>query len=100
VTGPEAIDTIHVVRFVLVAPGARHVTLVGDFNAWAKESTPLVAAAVEGVWSVSVPLLPGRHEYAFVVDGERWVVDPMAAAVTDDFGTETSIVTVGSDRAT
>lgn len=88
-------ETVHVVRFVLAAPGARTVTLVGDFNAWAKEATPLATAAAPGVWTVSVPLSPGRHEYAFIVDGERWVVDPLAAVVTDDFGTESSVVTVG-----
>ena len=88
-------ETVHVVRFVLAAPGARTVTLVGDFNAWAKAATPLATAAVPGVWTVSVPLTPGRHEYAFIVDGERWVVDPWAAVVTDDFGTESSVVTVG-----
>lgn len=87
-------ESVHVVRFVLAAPGARTVTLVGDFNAWAKEATPLATAAVPGVWTVSVPLRPGRHEYAFIVDGERWVVDPLAAVVTDDFGTESSVVTV------
>lgn len=95
--GPEAGagETVHVVRFMLAAPGARTVTLVGDFNAWAKEATPLTTASVPGVWTVAVPLRPGRHEYAFIVDGERWVVDPLAAVVTDDFGTESSVVTVG-----
>jgi hypothetical protein len=90
------VETVHLVRFVLDAPGARSVTLVGDFNAWAKEATPLRAATVPGVWTVSVPLMAGRHEYAFIIDGERWVVDPLAAVVTDDFGTESSVVTVGN----
>jgi len=33
-----------------------------------------------------VPLEPGVHDYAFVLDGERWVVDPDAPQVDDDFG--------------
>jgi hypothetical protein len=26
------------------------------------------------------------HDYAFIVDGERWIADPMAPAVADGFG--------------
>jgi hypothetical protein len=33
-----------------------------------------------------VPLRPGVHDYAFVVDGERWVADPNAPQVDDSFG--------------
>jgi hypothetical protein len=39
-----------------------------------------------GVWTVVVPLEPGIHNYAFIVDGERWVPDPNAPAVDDGFG--------------
>jgi 1,4-alpha-glucan branching enzyme len=52
---------------------------------------------VPGVWSVELPLRQGRHEYAFVVldtTGERWVADPLAPRVRDEFGTESSVVTV------
>jgi hypothetical protein len=87
-------DTIYVVRFVLADAGARTVTLVGDFNAWAKQATPL-RMAKPGVWSAQVALGPGRHEYAFVVDGKRWVADPAAERLADDFDTPSSVVTVG-----
>jgi hypothetical protein len=43
---------------------------------------------------VEVPLEPGRHEYAFVVDGERWLADPAAPTTGGDFGTPNSVVTV------
>lgn len=94
VAAPAA-DTVHVVRFVFVDSTARAVSLVGDFNAWSKESTPLLRDAASGVWTASVVLPRGRHEYAFIVNGERWVADPYAARVLDDFGTESSVVTVG-----
>lgn len=90
-----AVDTVHLVRFVLVAPEARDVTLVGDFNAWSSEATRLVPTGDGGVWSVSVPLPPGRHEYAFVVDGEQWVADPTTPRHVDEFGTESSVLRVG-----
>jgi hypothetical protein len=95
-------ETVHVVRFMLVEPRARRVALVGDFNGWSSDVTPLAASDAGGIWTVSIPLPLGRHEYAFVVDGTRWTADPYAPAVRDDFATESSVVTVGapSDRRT
>lgn len=91
-------DTVHVVRFVFRDAAARSVALVGDFNGWAKEATPLMQEGVDGTWSASIIVPPGRHEYAFVVsDGEveRWIADPSATRVRDEFGVESSVVTVG-----
>ena len=85
-------------RFVFTDPDAKAVSLVGDFNAWARDATPLAEHADDGTWVVSVELPRGRHEYAFVVrreGDERWAADPFALPVRDDFGTESSIVTVG-----
>lgn len=89
-------DTVYVVRFVLADAQARTVSVVGDFNAWAKRATPLRAARA-GMWSAQVALPPGRHEYAFVVDGKRWVADPAAERLADDFDTPSSVVTIGDD---
>jgi predicted carbohydrate-binding protein with CBM48 len=91
-------QTVHVVRFVLVDPTARSVSLVGDFNGWTKGVHRLDAGA-GGAWVVSIPLTPGRHEYAFIVEGdegERWVADPYAARVRDEFDTESSIIMLGN----
>ena len=93
-TAPTTADG-SVVRFVIAAPGASTVSLVGDFNAWNVRATPLEATEKEGVWTVTVPLPAGRHEYAFVVDGVRWLPDPNAPpAGTADFGPANSVVTV------
>jgi hypothetical protein len=93
-------DTVHVVRFVLVAPGASRVALVGDFNHWNGEMHLLAEGGAEGVWSVSVPLPRGRHEYAFVIDGRQWVADPSASgSVVDELGGESSVITVGTPAA-
>jgi hypothetical protein len=88
-------DTVNVVRFVFVDSNARSVELVGDFNEWARGATELKRSGAPGVWSVSVPLSPGRHEYAFIIDGSQWVADPLAVKSTDDFGTESSLIRVG-----
>ncbi len=82
------------VRFVVAVPEAHTVALVGTFNDWDPAATPLRAGPSAGVWVVEVPLAPGRHEYAFVVDGERWLPDPAAPAAADDFGASNSVVTV------
>ena len=95
-SAPPLPDTVRVVQFVFVAPDARRVALVGDFNAWDREATQLQRGGVNGgVWTVSLALPAGRHEYAFVVDGARWEPDPAATdAVTDDFGVVSSVVSV------
>lgn len=102
VASAPAIDTqtVRVVQFVLRAPDASTVSLVGDFNEWDPRATPLRAVAANGVWTISLPLEQGRHVYAFVVDGEQWVADPQAPkAPGDDFGIPNSIVTVGGSRS-
>jgi hypothetical protein len=93
-------DTVYVTRFMIAAPGARQVALVGDFNDWDHGATPLVKVASHGVWTVEVPLNPGRYSYAFLVDGQRWMADPAAPrAVGDDFGRPSSVVTVRGGEA-
>jgi hypothetical protein len=87
-------DTVHVVRFVFVGD-ARSVALVGDFNAWQTDATPLVQEGSRS-WIVSLTLPRGRYEYAFIVDGKRWEADPFAPATADEFDTRSSVVTVGS----
>jgi hypothetical protein len=69
-------DTLRLVRFIFVAPGASRVAVAGDFNRWSPRATPLVAAESGGVWAVTVALAPGRHRYAFVVDDTQWVREP------------------------
>ena len=88
-------DTVHVVRFVFVGD-ARSVSLVGDFNGWRAEATPLEPAGPARAWVVTLPLARGRYEYACIVDGKRWVADPFAPARADDFDTNSSIVIVGT----
>lgn len=91
----QAPDTVHVVRFVMHDADAQHVALVGDFNGWSREATPLVPSEVDGRWVVDVVIPPGRHEYVFLIDGERWVTDPSAVSQRDEFGQASSVVRIG-----
>jgi hypothetical protein len=91
-----AVDTVKLVQFMLVAPNASSVSVVGDFNDWDPAATPLREAADAGVWTITVPLAAGRHQYVFMVNGTRWTPDPAAPlAVEDSFGMPNSVITVG-----
>jgi hypothetical protein len=82
------------VEFVLRTSADSAVAVVGDFNDWDPRATPLRPSA-DSLWSVVIPLRPGRYHYTFVVDGTRWSRDPSAPrALEDDFGTPTSVITV------
>lgn len=84
------------VKFVLFAPAARHVALAGTFNGWDADATPLRRVGSDGVWTVTLALPVGQHQYGFVVDGRRWVTDPAAPAVDDGFGRRNSVVSVSA----
>jgi hypothetical protein len=86
-TGTEVL-----VHFRLEAPQAQTVTLAGDFSNWSPAHT--MQRSADGVWTIVVPLTPGVHEYAFVVDGERWMPDPAAPSKPDGFGGMNSRIAV------
>jgi len=88
------------VTFVFRAPGASRVSLVGDFNGWDAEATPLKRATLGDTWIAQVPLERGLHAYAFVIDGSDWVADPSAPLAPEaSFGRRNSLVVVGEGNA-
>lgn len=89
-------DTMRVVRFMLIAPTATRVALVGDFNQWDPGVTPLAPASGDrrGTWMAAVPLGTGRHRYAFVVDDTQWIADPGVARREDVGGRRASVLEV------
>jgi hypothetical protein len=87
------------VRFVLVAPYASRVSLVGDFNGWKAGAMPMRRSADGRAWLLDVSLAPGRHVYSFVVDGDL-APDPAAPrSGDDDFGVPSSVVLVSGPKA-
>ncbi len=92
---PVAATETAYVRFVLYAPTAKQVSVAGTFNQWDPQAAPLARVDGNGVWTVTLPLPPGQHQYAFVVDGKQWVPDPAAPAVDDGFGRRNSVLAVG-----
>ena len=97
--GPRLEQEEGLAQFVARFPGAQSVAVVGSFNDWAPGSIPMEDRDHDGVWRASVVLPAGTHEYMFVVDGERWVADPLAGRyVEDDFGRENSLLIVRPAR--
>jgi Glycogen recognition site of AMP-activated protein kinase len=81
------------VSFALVKPGARRVSLCGEFNRWSPEATPLKPHE-NGRWETSLALAPGRYQYKFVADGE-WLSDPAAQQnIPNVHGTLNSVIEV------
>ena len=86
------------VHFRLDAAEAQSVQLAADFTGW--EPTYSLNETAPGVWTVVVPVSAGVHQYAFVVDGDRWVADPLAPAVDDGFGGSNSRLDVVTPEPT
>lgn len=82
------------VRMVLYAPDAGEVTVAGSFNGWDPEAARLERSQ-DGLYHTVISVPHGRHEYMFVIDGERWVTDPTAAlAVDDGFGHRNAVLEI------
>ena len=97
-SSPGKLEGQSLVRFVLVAPYASRVALVGDFNGWNPSKMPMRRSADGRAWLLDVPLAPGRHVYSFVVDGDV-TADPAAPrAGDDDFGIPSSVVLVSGAK--
>lgn len=54
-------------------PDAEKVILAGSFNKWNEQDLKMTRQ--DDIWTLSLNLTGGKHEYKFIVDGE-WVIDP------------------------
>ena len=78
------------------AASAERVSIVGDFNDWDSTASPLARFGSNGPWTATVSVTPGRHLYAFMVDG-KLVVDPRAPRARDlDYGGDASVMMVNT----
>ena len=84
--------TLKKIRFVLRAEKGRHVFVAGTFNNWNPTATPLTYDARSRHYQADVQLLPGLHEYKFIVDGV-WCVDPECSeSVPNELGDRNSVI--------
>jgi 1,4-alpha-glucan branching enzyme len=69
---------------------AKTVVLAGDFNNWSPNGFAMQKQGNE--WIIEQHLLPGKHQYKFVVDG-KWIVDPAnELREPNEFGEENSVL--------
>ena len=88
--------------FVVWAPNARGVSVVGSFNDWDTSAHPLQVLGVSGLWETFVPGLPAGELYKFAIQpqvgpmlektdpfGLTSEVPPRTASITTDLGQHT-----------
>jgi 1,4-alpha-glucan branching enzyme len=81
------------INFTCLAPQAKHVGIVGDFNQWNSSANPMKQMP-DKAWMITVELKHGHHRYAFLVDGQL-TLDPQAMGVTrNDQNERVSLVPV------
>ncbi len=88
----------HVCRVTFRLPAevqSGSASLVGEFNEWNTESTPM-RKLKSGDFSVTISLETGRsYRYRYLLDDENWDNDWEAEAyVENKFGTEDSLIHV------
>lgn len=76
---------------------AHTVAIAGDFNRWNPQENLLEDPEGDGIWTGTLKLEPGRYEYMFVLDGEKWFPDPNAFRyVKDGFGNKNAILEINN----
>lgn len=81
----QEIDGISGYQFAVWVPGARRVSLVGDFNTWDGRRHPMRCRGTSGIWELFVPgLCQGdSYKYEILTDGLSLIqkTDPYAQAM-------------------
>ena len=72
-------DGIKGVSFVVWAPNARRVSVVGDFNDWDGRRHPMRKRVEAGVWELFLPGLQGGELYKFEIKGADGRLLPLKA---------------------
>ena len=87
-------ETKKEVTFTVHAERGKDVYVAGDFNGWDPTAKKMAYKARKGIYTATLKLAAGDHQYKFVIDG-TWCADPENAnAVANDQGTFNSVITV------
>ncbi len=76
----QAVTRGRVVMFTVKIPNASKVAVSGTFSDW----RPIALKQSGDVWTGTVTIEPGTHQYGFLIDGTGWYVPPDATDVIDD----------------
>jgi 1,4-alpha-glucan branching enzyme len=92
--GGDALPVLE--QFVFYSRSARSVSVVGDFNGWDASRARMTRASDGDLWSITMPVVPGRHLYGFMVNDSSFVLDPHTQKARDtDLGTMANVIVVG-----
>jgi 1,4-alpha-glucan branching enzyme len=76
------VDGLGGVQFAVWAPGARSVSVIGDFNGWDRRAHAMRVLGSSGIWEIFVPGLPEGVIYKFQIKTQTGYVmdksDPYA----------------------
>jgi len=90
---PVSESKLLAVAFNLKTSDARSVSVIGTFNDWKPEGYEMKWDEDRQVWTITLWLAQGRHEYAFLVDHGKVISDPGALFFQDDgFGNQNSVL--------
>lgn len=76
--------------FIFEGPAQRSVSVAGTFNDWNKAANPLRKEGRRWVATLDLPL--GKILYKYVLDNEKWVLDPGSKSEKDESGNENSVL--------
>lgn len=81
-------------EFILEAPDAGAVYVLGDFNDWEKSEANRLVKLENGEWAGHFTMKKGQYRYKFLVD-DNWITDPRNPAMEKNvFGTVDSVLQV------
>lgn len=92
---PRLVRTVFSYRPASLSTGGQvtAVSVAGDFNSWSATANPMARKGDR--WVAAVRLMPGVHQYKFVVNKTRWIADPHAASqVSNGMGGVNSCIRV------
>jgi 1,4-alpha-glucan branching enzyme len=82
--GAHPLQRFHIdaVRFVVWAPHAKAIHLIGDFNHWHEYNLPLQRIGKSGLWQICVPNVQCFDAYKYKIEGQNgdilYKADPYA----------------------
>jgi len=76
VTEHEGVRGAH---FAVWAPGARRVSIVGEFNHWDGRRTPMRRRGATGVWEIFIPDVGEGTHYKYEILGHDGMMQPLKA---------------------
>jgi hypothetical protein len=83
----------YVIRFVYENKEAKTVNIIGDFNHWNRDGIEMKKIPDTDIWTIEIFLTEGLYKYVFLIDDEKWTIDPLSPIkVKDNFGEESSLL--------